>query len=286
MNIPPYWSRARYPEDGQAGKDRAVACGWSFTSLADARLQAVARAKRVFELLHEGKKPETYEYADRPVKEEILKELSDGTSVVALITRNRYGALVLNTANVLFADVDFPRVSSGGILEALLALFRPGQREARREAAALKTIQGIEVWARENPTRSFRLYRTREGLRLLFTDKLYEPAAEETLGLLKALAADPMYIKLTRKQACFRARLTAKPWRCGCPLPPNAFPREGADAARAFRQWEGQYTKADAACRVCEFVKAFGRAADLPAFRAVVAAHDLGTRIESTEPLA
>ncbi len=287
MKIPPYWIKARYPEtEPEGGMDRVSACGWSFTSLEDARQQAAARAKRVFDLLVSGRKPEPYEYADRPVREEIVRDVAADGSSVALITRNRYGALVLNSARVLFADVDFPKASAGGLIEAMQFLFAPAKREAKRQALAAATLERIGQWAQANPAHAFRVYRTPDGLRLLFTDRLYDPTADETLAILRGLGSDPMYITLTQKQECFRARLTAKPWRCGCPRPPHAFPWASPAAERASREWEQRYAEIEARYRACEFVKALGRTVDNPAIRAVVDAHDRGCRVEAPLPLA
>jgi len=287
MKIPPYWSKARHPSDSPKGRgDGVVACGWSFSSLEDATRQAALRAKHVFDLVTKGQKPNTYEYSDRPVKEEIIEDVRDGESQIGLITRNRYGALVLNSANVLFADVDFPSAEPKGFLEGLVFLFMPKKRDEKRKAMILETGQRVAQWAQSNPTRSFRMYRTQQGLRLLFTDKLYDPTSEETLTILRGLSADPMYITLTRKQECFRARLTAKPWRCGCPRPPSSYPWDDADAERAFRQWEKQYASMDAKFRACEFIREFGVMADIAAVKGIATTHDRLSRIESAAPLA
>jgi hypothetical protein len=285
MKIPPYWSKARHPETTSGG-DGVVACGWSYTSLQDAAIQAAQRARHIFDLVTRGQKPCQYEYSNRPVKEEIVQEVSDGNAQVALITRNRYGALVLNCAGVLFADVDFPPVASGGLVAGLLALFMPKKREEKRQAQILETVQKVERWAQDNSARSFRLYRTQQGLRLLFTDKLYDPKSEETLAILRGVASDPMYIRLTQKQECFRARLTAKPWRCGCKRPPNSYPWENAETERLYRQWERQYTAVEAKYRTCELLKTFGRMADLPAVKTVTTTHDQAARIDAPAPLA
>lgn len=287
MNIPPYWSKVRHPSDSPNGRmDGVVACGWSFSSLEDAKNQAVLRAKRIFDLVTNGQKPSPYEYSDRPVREEIIREISDGRAQAALITRNRYGALVLNSANVLFADIDFPPANPGGFLEGLVFMFMPKKRDEKRKAVVLETAQRVAEWAQINPARSFRMYRTQQGLRLLFTDKLYDPTSEETLTILRGLNSDPMYIKLTQKQECFRARLTAKPWRCGCPRPPSPYPWNNADSERAFRQWESQYAGAETKFRTCEFIKAFGKMADIAALNVITTVHDQLSRVESTAPLA
>lgn len=288
MKIPPYWSKARHPGDSTRGHaDSVVACGWSFTSLDDAKRQAALRAQKVFELVTKGQKPNTYEYSDRPVKEEIIQNVSDKESQIALITRNRYGALVLNSAKVLFADIDFPSANPKGFLEGLAFLFMPKKRAEKRQAVILETEQKIAQWAQSNPARSFRMYRTLQGFRLLFTDRLYDPTSEETRSILDGLNTDPMYTRLTQKQECFRARLTAKPWRCGCPRPPpNSYPWDNVDAERAFRQWEKQYAGAAAKFRACAFIQSFGTMANLAAVKAIATTHDQLSGIDSALPLA
>ena len=95
-----------------------------------------------------------------------------------------------------------------------------------------------------------------------------------------------MYVQLTEKQQCFRARLTSKPWRCGCTRPPNAFPWDSGEAEAAYRQWESDYTKRDANYRSCELIKEFGHMADIPSLRTIIDIHDEASRIASGAPLA
>ena len=187
---------------------------------------------------------------------------------------------------MLFADVDFPAVRASGLAEWFVSLFQPRWRQTKAAALARETAARIESWAAANPARSFRMYRTHQGLRLLFTDRLHEPTSPETLAILTDLRSDPMYVTLTVRQESFRARLTAKPWRCGCPRPPNSFPWENAEAERQYRLWEKQYSDAEAPFRACELLREFGTMAELPAVRLVVAAHDKLARIDADAPLA
>ena len=193
---------------------------------------------------------------------------------------------MLNTSNVLFVDVDFPKTARGGIIESIVLAFSRKKREAKWQAAIQETVGEVQRWSERNPSRSFRQYRTREGLRLLFTDKLYDPTSAETASLLRGLKADPLYVKLTEKQECFRARLTSKPWRCGFSRPPSGFPWADTEAEDAYRRWETEYTKKDSNYRVCEFMRAFGDMADDAALQIVVALHDRLSRIDSNAPLA
>ena len=289
MKIQPYWTKGTY--EGTDAKGRAhefQAYGWSFTSAAEARQDAEARARRVFEWWNtcDPRELGPYPYPERPLREEIIERIGDPAAPHALITRNSYGALFLNTADALFVDVDFPPVRSRGVLEGLCALFSASAREKRRQAVVDETVAGVERWAELHRARSFRLYRTHAGLRLLFTDKLYDPKSDETLATLQELKADPLYVQLTRKQECFRARLTAKPWRCACPRPPAGYPWADAEAEKTFRLWARDYTKLAAQYRACELLREWGRAADLPVLRAVIAAHDHGANVASAVPLA
>jgi len=142
MKIPKYWARGEFQGKDESGKPLTfVACGWSFSSLQEAKTEAVARAKRVGELFARGQKPDAYGYEDRPVREEVLKDIGEPGNPIALITRNRYGALVLNANRVLFADVDYPKAALGGFL----ALFSRQRREAARQAAVDGTVRRIEA---------------------------------------------------------------------------------------------------------------------------------------------
>lgn len=287
MKIPKYWARTLYEGKDQTGKEhKFVASGWSFASIQEAQSQASARAKRMFELITTGRKPERYEYHDRPIREERLREIHDRDTQIAVITRNRYGALVLNCTNVLFADVDFPHPEPLGFFDRILLMFSRKRREAARTTTVGFKIKEVEEWAARNPDHSFRLYRTKEGLRLLFTDRLYSPTGDETARILSELKTDPMYVTLTRKQECFRARLTSKPWRCGISNPPNSFPWEGPEGEAEYRKWEDAYSLRDAGFKVCELIREFGFPADIESLKTIVDIHDRETRINATAELA
>ncbi|MBP7050386.1 MAG: hypothetical protein KBE65_05165 [Phycisphaerae bacterium] len=278
MRIPRHWTKGSYTGRDDQGKEVTYsAWGWSLDSPGAAKEDAIARARRIFDHLVNGKDLGTYEYSDRPLREEIVETLQDGGKEVAIVTRNRYGALVLNAASVLFADVDYPRVRATGPWDAVLLVFSGARR--RRRAAALQeaTLAAVREWSQENPSQAFRIYRTRAGLRLLFVDKLYEPKSEETGRILLELGSDPLYRTLTLKQECFRARLTPKPWRCGCKNPPHQYPWKDPQAERAYRDWERRYEQASRRYGVCEFVEACGAVASNDVIGAVVELHDRRT---------
>lgn len=275
MNIPPFWAKEHYTGADASGREQTfVACGWSFESLDKARAEALARAQRIFEAIAGGRRPKEYEYLDRPIREEIVQTIDVGQDEPVLITRNRYGALVLNTASVFFADVDCPPASPRGVVEALLWPFSPARRRRRREALREETLSRVRAWAAANSARRFRLYRTHSGLRLLFVDRTYEPGSPEVSDMLSELGADPLYRRLTEKQQCFRARLSPKPWRCGVGRPPSSYPWSSSADERAYRRWETEYTDACRGFRTAVLESGDGAAAEHPAIQRVIRLHD------------
>ena len=86
------------------------------------------------------------------------------------------------------------------------------------------------------------------------------------------LDADPAFVRLCRAQESFRARLTPKPWRCGCERPAVRFPREHAHDEERFSEW-----------RVVEEV---GWRRVHPDVAPILSAHDRVTKATSTLPLA
>lgn len=275
MRVAKYWTKGSYTGQGSHGNESTFsAWGWSLDSMAAAKDNAVARAKRIFDYLVNGTRLDTYEYADVPMREEIVQTLRNGDKDIAIITRNGYGALVINTASVLFADVDYPRIRANGLWDALVLAFSRARREWRTAACRELTLDSIREWSRQNPGRSFRIYRTRAGLRLLFVDRLYEPKSAETSNLLKELGSDPLYNRLTSKQECFRARLTPKPWRCGCKSPPHTYPWKDVQAERSYRDWERRYAETTKAYGVCELVETCGVAAPSGEIAQIVDLHD------------
>ena len=274
MRIPPYWSKGTHTGTDRNGREQTFwAWGWSFNSMAEAENDAVARAKRVFDRITSGAKPDSYDYIDQPLREEILDTLRAGDDEIAVITRNRYGALVLNSASACFVDVDFPEILSQGLADRIGLFFSKQKRQQRLRDTQDAALLAVRDWATHNPRRSFRLYRTAAGLRLLFTDRLYDPTSSETAELLAELKSDWRYRKLTEKQACFRARLTPKPWRCRFYRPPGRHPRDGK-SAEAYRNWLRKYEEKTQDYTTCRFIESIGQVDGSATLETIIDIHD------------
>ncbi len=116
MKIPAYWAKGCWSGLDRRGKEiRVEAWGWSGESREAARVRGEERARRACERLRRGDPGDgagSYGYLDAPWREEVLQEVRVGNEVVAVLTRNRYGSIVLNAARVCFVDV---RGEGGGV---------------------------------------------------------------------------------------------------------------------------------------------------------------------------
>jgi hypothetical protein len=317
MKIPKYWVRANVTDQNLNRGHPVWAWGWSNHNSEDARQNAVERAKRLLAYLTDSQdnipepgRSNQYAYEVCPLREEILQTHHDDQGKpIAIVTRNRYGALVLNAANICFIDIDDPEPSSRGFSfwDRLRFIFSSTAYAQAQAQLKQRTLEGVHTWAAQNPTRSFRLYRTAAGLRLLFTDKLYDPLSPEVDALFKQLGSDPLYRTLTRKQECFRARLTPKPWRCGIEpnslqypflapennQPANAIenspgPQNISAAKRQtdFNRWVTDYDNAAKNFAVCTLLQSFGKPDDGHEIQQILTLHDVYCLQNTNLPLA
>jgi hypothetical protein len=281
-----YWAKASASATGPGGALLEFSC-WrgSDLSVEDARTRARMAAEEVAaRAAQTGEPPRAYAYGDRPLREEVVRSIAGEDERAAVVTRNAFGCLVLNTAGVLFVDVDLPEPARSGSVGWLGRLF--GRVCVPIEEPQAIALAKLEVWLRRNPGYGFRVYRTRGGLRYLETSRLFDPRSNDVATLLEELGCDPLYVRLCRSQQSFRARLTPKPWRCGVALPPSRFPHETPERAAAFQRWLGAY---DAAClghAVCEALPNAGEGGIHADVVPVLRLHDETTRPGSGLPLA
>jgi hypothetical protein len=288
MLIPKHWSSATDSAEDPEGKSFALKIwGWSENSVAEAAQVARRRLSEATSRVRQGTLGKDQYYGKTPLREEIVRVLegsaADPSGAAAVVTRNRYGALVLNAARVPFIDVDTPP-SSGGNGGGLLGSLFGGKKEKPDGSSAL--LDGIRAACARFSSTSFRIYRTAAGFRLLATDLLLDPKSSETEKMLSEFRADPYFVKLCKLQASFRARLTPKPWRAGLAAPPAAYPFDSPAAEREFADWLRRYEAACAGKATCAFVEAVGPGRTLDEARPIVAEHDRACRVGESLPLA
>jgi len=279
MNFPKFWAKGRHQD--------FTCWRWSDSSVAEAAALAQEAARRIAERFKAGDKlRQSYGYPDRPLREPVLREIrSPSGELAAVITRNSYGALILNTARVMFVDVDLaekPKSRLGGWLKLLFEKPRPNAPRVTED----DVLARAEAWNRSHPGWGWRVYRTKAGLRLLATHAALPPDDPSTEQVFDALGADPLYRRLCRMQKCFRARLTPKPWRCGFDKPPCRWPWPDAKAEARFKDWESRYQKACRGYSTCELTAAPGSQQIDATVQLILKVHDETTLADSKLDLA
>ncbi|TWT66401.1 hypothetical protein [Allorhodopirellula solitaria] len=325
MIVPEFWSEAKRQISHHDRQTTIRRFGWSDESEAAAQEHARGRLDDAIEhiqageqmLLREPKVP--YNGADGlPIREEIIARHGD-----AVVTRNAYGALCLNTPDVLFADVDV--TIKGGCAPYFYSLFLYAAGyfvlarmfvEARsiwlfllgaiffviiagsiwhwvadRLAGNPKDIarRRIERFAKRSPDWSLRLYETPLGWRVLVTHATFDPRSEEVRSFFEKIEVDPIYERMCFNQNCFRARVSPKPWRVG--IPDHLRPRPGvwpvSDAGMAVRtRWVRHYEQKSKGFAACRFDSNLGGTSECPAAASIVRLHDELAFAQSDYPIA
>lgn len=285
MVFPKYWAKATGREIEICGRTFEPVCWrWSDKSPEEARALAQEAVARLTEQAEKsGQPPQHYCYADRPLREPVLREIKDANGdSSAVITRNSYGCQVLNAARVLFLDVDFSDKSEKPGLLARIFGAAPSKQDPMSKLLAL-----VEKWTRQNSEWGLRVYRTKAGARLMATHDVFDPVQIGNDAVWGSnWGVDPLYLRLCRVQKCFRARLTPKFWRCNMDKPPARWPFENVAAETAFKDWLRRYENACRSYSVCRLLNTYGNTRLHPEVEPVLRLHDESTGALGTLPLA
>jgi hypothetical protein len=234
MNIPKYWAKAEQTIAIGRQTFHFVAWKGSDESLQDAQRQAQAALADRIARKERGEKLGQYPKDGAPLREEVLEQIFNPSGErIAVITRNAAGCLVLNTARVMFVDLDFAnqyptlRAAAKSFWEAVGGMFRRPNKAIKTQTPQDQLLEQVRNWHSQHPDWAMRVYRTRAGLRLLVAHDLFDPTTALVQQAMRELGADMRYMRLCQAQSCFRARLTPKPWRLKggrMERPPCAFP--------------------------------------------------------------
>lgn len=296
MIVPRYWSESKTRKIVNGKQFTIKRFGWSdineldAKSLADARLQ-----EAVSTLMKEGDvrridHKTSYNGAEGiPIREEVISTHED-----VVISRNSYGALCLNTPDVLFGDIDFEYEASFqihaisfvlllicslllglsfeswaalGISIFAAAIFTSTLANALHRAtlklsggAEKKALNTITHVSTQNSELNIRVYRTPLGYRVLFMNSTYNPTDGKAIQLLNDLKSDRTYIQMCKNQNCFRARVSPKPWRIGIV---RLRPTSGVwpikeERMEERREWVKMYEMESANVSSCHYVASIG----------------------------
>jgi hypothetical protein len=324
MIVPQYWAEAivKTVVDGRHWTIKRF--GWSDASEAEAQDNARKRAEDAIALVEAGEKVRRVDHKvpynsgdGLPIREEVISRHGD-----AVITRNGYGALCLNTPNVMFADIDFAfqagvrlTATSFAMLAAVALgysihlrswgaalglLFLAAIFTSTLAAVLLRIVtaarggherlaaRAVEAFSRNNPDWGLRLYRTPMGYRILVMHATFDPRGEDARRFLSAVHADRQFVQLCRSQNCFRARISAKPWRIGLS---RLEPRPGVwpvkpERMEARRAWVSRYEQAAQNFAACRFIRHLGSTRTDAEAEYVRALHDEYCRTDADLQLA
>lgn len=265
MNFARFWSSVEIRVPSRYGKPAAVRVwGASNTDLVAAEHAARSRAERALNFF--AGRDSDYQYSADTIREEVIEEFADADGErLAVITRNRYGALVLNTERVLFGDIDLPSEN------LVLRICNRIGRRTRDKSYFLEHLHAFQV---EHPEFVFQVYETRAGLRFIITNREIQPASAEVELLFKRLQVDRLYTRLCLAQRCFRARLTPKPWRIGLARPTARFPFSNELKQRSFNFWLSQYADRSRNACAARRLELIGEGVVPDSVRRVVDIHD------------
>lgn len=212
------------------------------------------------------------------------------------VTRNGYGCQTLCVEHLFIADIDGAHANYWNQLWHRATAFEKfktwcaGFTETGRQQLAIKHAQKLAwekklaqaelLWpgapkdrldalarlyhiTEEDPTLSLEVFRTTRGFRVFERSRPWNPRDESTQKLMSQMGCDHVYMMLCKKQDCFRARLDAKPWRCGSVRPDARYPFKSEEQKVAFEQWLEDFERKAALKRACAWV---GRIGALPSW--------------------
>jgi hypothetical protein len=267
MKIYKYWTteKQRILIDGQPQEIRCY--GGSNISVDDARLQAREKAKKVERKIAGDQ--HLFEDYEVEIREELLQTIDDHS----LITRNRYGARVLNIEKMMIMDIDEPK--SAGLLAGL---FKKKDTRSPKEQIfdMVRTLAATKY-----PNYGFRIYETFQGARVIVLGRDFDPRDPQTKKMMDEFNCDKLYTYLCIRQGCYRARLTPKPSRMKFRGFKVKYPREGDDSE--FQRWVSEYESISRNFSVCKFIGQAGANISAPE---VVQIHDDLTGVGYPQRLA
>lgn len=238
----------------------------------DSKEAAEADARQRLESLQRKVSANAWEYKDESYVADILEEIIEVIDEDNVVTRNRYGALVLNSRHLMFIDIDNCRRT---IFDYLF------RSKLTDKEIMLRYIEK-EINRKFFQNYAFRIYETTQGYRVMVLGKNFNPRGKLSQEIMKAFGADWLYASLCVKQNCYRARLTPKPSRIKQKGIKVKYLRQSEEEVAKIEDWAIEYELKAHNYSTCKFIKQIGKA---PANRVVVY-HDRMTRCKDNKKLA
>ncbi|MFV0477042.1 MAG: hypothetical protein ACK5ME_04300 [Parahaliea sp.] len=234
-----YWSREiRRIHIGSQPQELNLLCG-SNVSKEDASAQITLLAREIEQRILRGEQKEEYDAAIR----EHIAELIDEHNVITVC---RYGARIWNTTQYTVLDIDYSSLT-------FFDFFRAIRKLGRKERIVARFEKNIKKYSELGS--DFRIYETQKGVRVIGR-KYIDPDSKNYEALMKSLNVDWLYIMLSKKQKCYRARLTPKPYRMRFRTIRIKSPLDCEEPS--YEQWSKDYDKRSEDFSVVSLIKIIG----------------------------
>ncbi|WP_341708860.1 hypothetical protein [Halopseudomonas sp.] len=177
------------------------------------------------------------------IKEHVARVI-DRSNVVTVC---RYGAKILNTDQYTILDLDdYPK--------SFWDRFGAARKMTKKERIVFKFEQAVAKLPELGC--DFRIYETANGVRVIGKQYL-DPAEPRSTRIMQKINVDWLYIILSSKQRCFRARLSPKPYRLGIKTIKVSSPL--VCETDEYRSWEQVYEAASQDVSVVHYLKSIGK---------------------------
>jgi hypothetical protein len=240
MKLFKFWTSVKVNIMIEGEKREINVWGGSNASVEDAKIHALEKVNLIQNKINGDHSAFSGYEAD--IREEILKIVDDKS----IISRNRYGAQILNVENLMIIDIDKSKFE-------LASLFKRGPKNPKEKIYEM--VRKLAASPRYNMF-GFRIYETFQGARVIVLGRDFDAGGDTARDIMREFNADPLYALLCAKQNCFRARLTPKPARMKMKGFRVQYPRETEDPK--FTQWLKDYENQSRNFSVCKFIEQVG----------------------------
>lgn len=178
------------------------------------------------------------------IKEHVVEVLDDKN----IVTVNRYGALVWNTTQYTILDLD-----QFVAKKSFFDFFRKKEKVDKKQLILNNFKSQINLL--KPFCKDFRVYETCKGLRIIGKN-YFDPAHKDFNSIMSAFQVDWLYAILSKKQNCYRARLTPKPYR----IPTNTIKiKSPLDCeTEEYKNWSLQYAEKSERLSSVKFLEMIG----------------------------
>ncbi len=225
---------------------RITCFGGSNASLHDAETKASEKINLIKQKIDGRELPPQEDY-EVEIREEIVEELGPKN----IVTRNRYGSRVLNTTDLPIFDVDKGADYNPTFIGRLFGAVKKSGKEI--------ALNNLKQCIAENklPGTGWRIYETLNGFRLIIGGISLDPNSPAFDKVVKLGRIDFLYAHLCKKQNCYRARLTPKPYRIKMPAIKYNWPQTEAEL-KDSAQWVQIYEEKSKHYGICKLVFSSG----------------------------